>query len=171
MKQLNKKEVKQLRRELPGRGKEITLVLENIQYARNVAAMFRTADAARAGRIFLTGISKVPPFGKELQQVSRHKEKSVHWEFFDDTSKAINRLKREGYFIVAVEITDNAIPHYELAKLIEDKTKVAFVLGSEVYGVKNATLELCDASVFIPMYGKGASLNVTTSGGIILYSF
>lgn len=171
MKQLNKKEVKQLRRELPSRGKEITLVLENIQYARNVAAMFRTADAAKAGRIFLTGISKVPPFGKELQQVSRHKERSIYWEFYDETSKAINRLKREGYFIIAIEITDNAIPHYQLAELVADKDKIAFVLGSEVYGVKNATLELCDASVFIPMYGKGASLNVTTSGGIVLYSF
>ncbi|MBL8015330.1 MAG: hypothetical protein JNK26_04045 [Candidatus Doudnabacteria bacterium] len=171
MSQLKKSEIRALRKSLPSRPEQVVLVLENIQYARNVAAMFRTADAAGVNRIFLTGISKQPPFGKELQQVSRHKEKSVQWQYFQDTNSVINKLKGDGFFIIAIELAEGAISHQELPAAIEGKQKICFILGSEVYGVKESTLQATDLQVYVPMYGKGASLNVTASGAVVLYSF
>lgn len=170
MRQLTKKETKDQFKPLK-RKQEIVLVLENIQYARNVASMFRTADAAGVRRIVITGISKFPPFGKELQQTSRHKERQVPWEYEQEPTKAINKLKREGFKLVAAEITDNSVDLSELSSKLAGIDKVAIVLGSEVYGVANKTLELCDLAVSVPMYGKGASLNVSATGAIVLYAF
>lgn len=171
MRQLNKKEVKKKYKEFPKRSQEIVLILENIEYARNVASIFRTAEAAGVKKIFLTGISKVPPFGKEMRQVSRNKEASLPWEFKENASLVINKLKKEGFFVCAIELTDNSVTLSRLKDSLKGKDKVAFVAGSEVYGTKKTTLENCDISVEIPMYGKMASLNVSVSVGVVLFGF
>jgi tRNA G18 (ribose-2'-O)-methylase SpoU len=153
------------------RKKEVVLLLENIQYAVNVASMFRTADAAGVKKIVLSGISHKPPFGKDLSKTSRAKERSVDWHYLESTTKAVKDLKKEGYYLVGVELTSESQDISQLSYIISDKDKVCFVLGSEVYGVKEETLSYCNAVVFIPMFGKGASLNVSVSAGIVLYSF
>ena len=170
MKQLTKKEIKHLVKESDKRDKEIYLILENIQYARNVASIFRTADAAGVKKILLTGISKTPPFGKELKQVSRNKEGSVEWKYYEETFDAIKEAKQNGFLIVAIELTDASINLYDLQNRLRDVKKICFVAGSEVFGIKKVTLERSDLAVTIPMYGRGASLNVSTSVGIALYS-
>lgn len=169
MRQLRKKEIKKMFKEFK-REQEIYLILENIQYARNVASIFRTADAAGVRRMYLTGISKTPPFGKELMQTSRFKEKSVEWMYQENTASLIQSLKKKEFYVVAVELTDSAISMYELTDKIHDHDKVAFVFGSEVFGVKKETLAACHEAMFIPMYGRGASLNVGASVAIALYS-
>ncbi len=170
MEQLNKKQIKKFFKGAR-RDREIYIILENTQYARNVAGIFRTADAAGVKKVILSGISKTPPFGKDLSKASRNKEKVVRREYFEDPKKAIASVKKEGFYLVAVELTNEAEEISRLSYLISDKQKVCFVFGSEVYGVKNETLRACHASVYLPMYGKGASLNVATTAGIVLYSF
>ncbi len=170
MEQLSKKQIKKFFKGIR-RDKEIIILLENIQYARNVASIFRTADAAGVRKIYLSGISKTPPFGKDLSKASRNKERNVQWEFIEDTNKAINKINKENYYTVAVELTNEAEEIARLSYLVSDKDKVCFVFGSEVYGVKNDTLKKCNTSVYLPMFGKGASLNVSTTVGIVLYSF
>jgi tRNA G18 (ribose-2'-O)-methylase SpoU len=170
MKQLRKKEIKKLFKEVK-RDKEIYVILENIQYARNVASIFRTLDAGGVRRLYLTGISQQPPFGKELKKTSRNKERSVEWMYEEDTGRVINTLKKLGFVIIAVELTDNSKSISELPQLISKDSKVCFIFGSEVFGVKKTTLEKVDMAIHIPMYGRGASLNVSTTVGIILYGF
>lgn len=170
MRQLKKQEIKKLSKENK-REKEIYLILENIQYATNVAAIFRTADAAGVRRIYLTGISKTPPFGKDLKKTSRSKEDSVEWMKRETTGEVIQTLKKLGFKVIAIELTEDAIPLDQLKNEIASDQKICLVAGSEVYGVNKNTLEKCDKAVMIPMYGKGASLNVSTSVGIVLYSF
>jgi len=167
MKPLLKKEIKKLFKEYKQKV-EFVLIAENIQYARNVAELFRIADALRIQKIILTGISQKPPFGKDLVKVSRSKEKHVPWEYTEKTFNAIDKLKQQGFVVTALEITDEAVEVNEYIKNIKTK-KIAIVIGSEVYGVTKELLSHCDNSVFLPMYGKGASLNVSVSLGILLY--
>lgn len=170
MKPLSKKELKKFNKEFK-REKEIVLILENIEYARNVASIFRTSDASGVRKIFLTGISKTPPFGKEMKQVSRNSEISVEWKFEQNSGDVIASLRKKGFHIIGVELVQDAIENNRLKEIIENKEKIAFVFGSEVFGINKKTIEKCDQCVFIPMYGKNASLNVSVSAGIILYSF
>lgn len=145
--------------------KEVVVIAENIQYARNVASLFRILDAVKAKELILTGISQKPPFGKELQKVSRHKELSLPWKYFEHPGNEINKFKKQGYEIIALEITDNSV-HYAKRKY---SSKVCIVIGNETYGVTKGTLEKADSSVYLPMYGKGASLNVTMSLVVLCY--
>jgi tRNA G18 (ribose-2'-O)-methylase SpoU len=172
MEKLSKKEIKKYFKNFK-RNKKIVVLAENIQYARNVANIFRICDAAGVSRLFLTGISHTPPFGRDLRKASRNKEKSVEWFYFESSIKTIQRLKNDGFKIVAVELCKESFPVHDLKNKLEENkvNKVCFVVGNEVYGLTSRTLEYCDYAAVIPMYGKGASLNVTNSLAIALFSF
>lgn len=147
---------------------DLVVILENIQYARNVAEVFRISDAVKLSRIVLTGISQKPPFGKDLQKVSRHKERSINWEYYETTSEAIKKLRKQGYNIVALELSEDA---QELPDFLEShhSKKTAILVGNEGYGVVKTTMAAVDEKVMLPMYGKGASLNVSVSLAVMLY--
>jgi 23S rRNA (guanosine2251-2'-O)-methyltransferase len=53
--------------------------------------------------------------------------------------------------------------------LTQYPSKTCLVVGHEDHGVTRATLAACDGAVFIPMYGKGRSLNVQTALAVVLY--
>ncbi len=165
MKQLRNSELKKFIKATKVRRKNIVLILENIQYARNVASIFRTADAAGVEKIYLTGISKTPPFGKDLVKASRNKERSVQWQYFTNTDSAVNTLKTKGYVCIGLEITDKSLNYSEF----NYPDKLALIAGNETYGIVKNTLNILENSVFIPMMGKGASLNVSTALAIVLF--
>ncbi len=169
MQRLDKKQIKKFHKNFK-RTQTIVLLLENVQYARNVAGIFRTADAAGVSKIILTGVSHQPPFGKDLVKASRHKEKSVSWEYVKDTGKAIQKLRNNGYKIVGIELTQSSIQLEDLRDAMKKEDKICFIAGSEVYGLMNTTLERLDTAVQIPMYGKGASLNVGSAVAVTLFS-
>ena len=164
MKQLRGIELKRFLRRFKKPPIEVYLLLENIQYARNVASIFRTAEAYKVKKIFLVGISHKPPFGKDLRKVSRNKEKSVPWEYYENAGMIINKMKNRGYKIVALELTNES-------KKIDNiffSDKILLVAGNETYGIVEKTLSRADLSLFIPMYGKGSSLSVSISTAIAL---
>ena len=170
MRQLTPKELKKFFKNQFSRNKEIVILLENIQYERNLASIFRTADAAGVKKIYLTGITKKPPFEESLDHVSRRKENSVQWEYEKNSFFVLQNLRKQGFINIAIEITTQSLALEELKKLGQANDKICLVFGSEVFGVTNDTLKNCDEAIYIPMYGKGASLNVGVSVGIALYS-
>ena len=167
MKQLRKTELKRFLKQDRGdkNSHDIVVIAENIQYAQNVASLFRLLDAIKAKELVLSGISHKPPFGKDLKKVSRNKEESMPWKYSEHTGNDINRFKKAGYEIIALEITDKSV-HYAKRDYPQ---KVCIVIGNEAYGVTKTTLEKVDSAVYLPMYGKGASLNVTMSLTALVY--
>ena len=161
---LSKLDIKRLNRQYR-HGMEIYLILENIQYARNVASIFRIADAVAVKKIFLTGITVTPPFGKDLVKVSRHKERSVQWEYRKNTGWVLNHFRKIEVPVIALEFTNLAEPLFEF----EFPNRFALLVGNETYGITRKTLQKVYQAVFIPMFGKGASLNVHISVAVTLF--
>lgn len=143
---------------------DLVFVLQDVQDPVNVGSAFRIADAAGVRRMVLTGITTPPPHPL-VKKVGRGRDRRVPWEQVDDAVSAVESLRGEGYRVIAVEITAAAIP-YDRA---EYGDRVALVVGHEDHGVTNRTLAACDQAVFLPMFGKGASLNVHVSLGIVAY--
>ena len=74
-------------------------------------------------------------------------------------------MKSEGWRIFALEITGEAQPYFA----VEWSPKTCLVVGHEDHGVTKRALAACDRTVFLPMYGKGASLNVHVALGILAF--
>ena len=144
----------------------LVIILDNVRSLHNVGSVFRTADAFIIEKIYLCGITACPPH-KDIQKTALGATDSVDWEHLKSTKDAVLRLKEEGYKIIALEQTHNAI-------LLEDFSpergeKYALILGHEVNGVVDEVLQLCDACLEIPQFGTKHSLNISVSAGIAIW--
>ena len=142
----------------------IAAILQSVEYPANVGSIFRIADAAGMDELILTGITPTPD-NATVAKVGRGKHTRVPWRYVDDAAQAIAEVKADGYRVYALELTADAAPYHA----VEWPQKVCLVVGHEDHGVTRATLALCDEAVFLPMWGKGASLNVHVALGIVVY--
>ena len=165
MKQLRGTPLKRFLRVLqPPSPTELAIVCQSVTYPVNVGSIFRIADALDATEVLLTGVTPRPPH-PTISKVGRNKDRRVPWRAVDRPEAALQELKAKGYWIAALEITDDCQPYYA----VEYPQRVALVLGNEDHGVTRACLALCDAAVYVPMYGKGHSLNVHVSLAVVGY--
>lgn len=142
----------------------VIIVLDNIRSMENVGSFFRTADAFRIEAIYLCGITARPPH-REIHKTALGADESVDWQYFPTTAEACEHLKRNGYRIFAVEQVEGSI---KLDKF-QTPEKSAYIFGNEVDGVDDAVLVYCEQAVEIPQEGTKHSLNVSVSGGIVMY--
>ncbi len=165
MKQLRGTPLKRFLRALqPPTSIELAIVCQSVAYPVNVGSVFRIADALDAAEVVLTGITPTPP-NPTISKVGRDKDRRVPWRYVDQPDAALRELKAQGFWIAALEITEECQPYYA----IDYPHRVALVLGNEDHGVTRACLALCDTAVFVPMYGKGRSLNVHVSLAVVGY--
>jgi len=156
----------------------MVVILQDIRSLYNVGSIFRTSDAAGVEKLYLSGITPEPidRFGRirpQLAKVSLGAEKSLPWEKVKNPNYLIDKLKKQGYKILAVEQSKRAIPYYKWKPFDraqgKDKSKTALIFGNEVRGLSPAILKKADKILEIPMYGKKESLNVSVAAGIILF--
>lgn len=150
--------------------REIIVILHNIRSAHNVGAMFRTAEAAGATRVLLTGYTPTPVdrFGrarKDVAKASLGAEQMLAWKHYATLSPALKAVRAEGYRVVGVEQDARALPYTADV----GSEKVALVMGNEVKGLSLSERRLCDVLIEIPMHGRKESLNVSVAAGIALY--
>jgi tRNA (guanosine-2'-O-)-methyltransferase len=167
MKQLSSLELKRLNRDFNRKRDQnfdLCLVLHDITYAQNVGAMFRMADALRLSKIIISGVT-LSPEHPTVQKVGRGKDRYVTWEQSENIETTLNGLRQQGYTICALEATENSVPYYDYT--IPDK--LCLIAGHEEYGVAPKILDACDQAVYLPMFGKGRSLNVHIATSIFCY--
>lgn len=144
----------------------VCIVLDNVRSLHNVGSAFRTADAFRIEKIYLTGITGTPP-NREIHKTALGATDSVDWEYVDDSTEAIRQVKNEGYRIVAIEQTTESTPLQSFR--LENNQKVCLVFGNEVNGVREEIIELADQALEIPQAGTKHSLNVSVCLGIVIW--
>lgn len=151
------------------------IILHNIRSKFNVGSIFRTADACGAvSKIYLCGYTPAPidHRGKPnsgLLKVSLGAEKFIAWEQIKQTWRLLDRLKKQGYAIYGVELSESAVPYFEVKLPAKQRQKTVLVLGNEVKGLSPALLKRTDQLIEIPMYGQKESLNVAVAFGIVIY--
>ncbi len=144
----------------------LIVVLDNIRSLHNVGSVFRTADAFLIEAVYLCGITSTPPQA-EIHKTALGAEDTVEWKYFEDTHTAIDALKEKGYEVYAIEQVKGSTLLTNL-HLQKDK-KYAVILGNEVKGVQQRVVDKCDGCIEIPQFGTKHSLNVSVTGGIIIW--
>ncbi|MDD3320865.1 MAG: RNA methyltransferase [Paludibacter sp.] len=142
------------------------VILDNVRSLHNVGSVFRTADAFLVEAVYLCGITCTPPHA-EIHKTALGAENTVDWKHYDDTHIVVQELKAKGYIVFSVEQANGStmLPDLQL-----DKTKkYAVILGNEVKGVQQSVIDICDGCIEIPQFGTKHSLNVSVTGGIIIW--
>ncbi|MEI7420934.1 MAG: RNA methyltransferase [Prolixibacteraceae bacterium] len=144
----------------------LVVVLDNIRSCHNIGSVFRTSDALLIEKIYLCGITSTPP-DKEIRKTALGAENSVAWEYFAFTEEVVQKLKHEGYTVIAIEQVEGSI---SLSDYFPGKeSKLALVFGNEVKGVQQEVVDHCDFALEIPQFGTKHSFNISVSAGIVLW--
>ncbi len=144
----------------------VVVVLDNVRSAQNVGAFFRTGDAFAVEEICLCGITSTPP-NREIHKTALGAEMSVRWSHYADTLECLAHWREKGYRILAVEQVEGA----EMLDCFQPESdrKYLLIFGNEVMGVSQQAVDASDGALEIPQLGTKHSLNVSVSGGVVLW--
>jgi len=146
------------------RTKHITIAIENVYQEHNASAVLRSCDCFGLQELHV--IEKDNQY-KVQRDIALGAGRWVDMYNYNQgnqvTSDCINRLKSNGYTIVATTPhTENTIYDLDLSK------PVALVFGTERRGISEEVEQMADTFVKIPMYGFTESFNISVSVAIIL---
>jgi 23S rRNA (guanosine2251-2'-O)-methyltransferase len=144
----------------------LVVVLDNVRSLHNVGSVFRTSDAFLVEAVYLCGITSTPPHA-EIHKTALGAENTVDWKYYEDTHTAADELKTQGYTVYAIEQAEGSTLLPDL--ILEKSNKYAVILGNEVKGVQQSVVDACDGCIEIPQFGTKHSLNVSVTGGIIIW--
>jgi tRNA (guanosine-2'-O-)-methyltransferase len=151
-----------LRAVLDRRQPDLTVLLEDVQVPRNLAAILRSCDAVgvlEAHAVWPGGRLKIsrPASGGNRKWLPVRKHRTL--------AKALAHLKDRGLRVLAAHPTPDAIPFRE----VDFTLPTALLLGNEDDGLTPEALAGADAVVTIPMEGMGTSLNVSVAAALMLF--
>ena len=146
----------------------LIVVLDDVRSMHNVGSVFRTGDAFRIEAVYLCGITSTPPMA-EIHKTALGAEDSVAWKYFDTALQAVEALKAESYEVYSVEQAHGSTMLQNFTPI--NNKKYAVVLGNEVKGVHQEVIDASDGCLEIPQFGTKHSMNVSVTGGIIIWHF
>ena len=147
---------------LKKRQPDIEVILDGVHKPHNLAAILRTCDATGIGSIHAK--SKNSQIGVNLKAASG----SNHWvnmSIHNDLTKFYQSIIKKDYNIYVANNSMQAVDFREV-----DYTKpCAIILGAELDGVSNNSINLASQEIKIPINGMVNSLNVSVANAVILY--
>lgn len=143
----------------------ISVVVDNVRSIYNVGSIFRSSDAALIEKVYLTGITGTPD-NNALHKTALGAQDTVEWTYEEEAVDVVRTLRREGYTIGVLEITDQ--PTYT-SHIRPGHFPLCLVVGNELHGVRPAIVEQADMALEIPQYGAKQSLNVSVAFGIAAF--
>jgi len=161
MEQLNHTSVQNKMQTFP-----LVVIGEELRTPQNVGMSMRTSEAFGVNTFYLNNNSP-DTTNRLVQRTARNTDKTLPIIIYSDILLLLDQLKKENYYIIALEITDDSknIETYDF----KSHQKIALLIGSERFGIDQKALGMCDDSIHIPMHGLNSSMNVVNSLSVSLY--
>jgi tRNA (guanosine-2'-O-)-methyltransferase len=157
---ITKKRKETIDRVINGRTCNVSVMCERIYDTGNIAAVIRSMENLGFQKLDIVESVKT----KTRKSITKGADKWVSIRKWKDLNPCVQKLKEEGYQIVATHLSADAVPMNEI-----DFTKpTVIVLGNEKDGVSEELLEQADANCVIPTYGFSQSFNISVAAAILL---
>lgn len=150
----------------PGDVRALVGLLDNIRSIHNTGSMFRTADGAGVGHLYLAGITATPDHSR-LAKAALGAHVVVSWSYGPNAVEMAAALRSDGYRLWALEPRTPSSPAGVTVK--ERPARLALVVGNERAGVDPGVMALCEGVLSLPMTGQKTSLNAAVAFGIAVY--
>ncbi len=140
----------------------IFVALEDLSDPQNVGTIIRTADAAGAGCVILTG-NCADFMSPRAVRASMGSVFHVPVCITENLKETLGILRKSGMKTVGTSLRGSAA--------VPDLRDVCIVIGNESKGMSPGLQDACDFLYRIPMPGKAESLNAAVAAGIVIYKF
>lgn len=144
----------------------VIIILDNVRSLNNIGAVFRSADAFLIEKIYLCGITAIPPH-RDIQKTALGATETVEWEYIEDAAGLVENLRQQGIKIYSIEQAEGAVLLNDFQP--EDQTTYALIFGNEVKGVQQKIVSASNGIIEIPQVGSKHSLNISVSAGVVLW--
>lgn len=141
-------------------------ILEDIADHTNLGAIIRSASGLGIDAVLLTP-KCVDPWYRRSARVSMGTVFDLPWVRLESWPRDIERIRAHGYRMLAMELTDDAVPLNDIQLAAGEKA--AMILGNEGRGVTAEALAAVDTTVIIPMHREVDSLNVGAASAIAFW--
>jgi 23S rRNA (guanosine2251-2'-O)-methyltransferase len=142
----------------------LVLLLDVLQNPQNFGTLLRSAEA-----VGVQGVVIPPRRAANVTAavVRSSAGASEHlWIARENLVRAIQLLKREGLWIVGLQLS----PEANLLGQVDLSGPLGLVVGGEDRGLRRLVRESCDFLLKLPMGGQISSLNAAVAGSITLYA-
>jgi len=146
---------------LDGRTRDLVVLLENVDDAHNVSAVFRTCDAFGVQELHV--VDRTESF-RISRRITQGCHKWLEGSLRTGPAAAAAALRDRGFRLLAAVCDDGAAPLDEL----DLSGRVALAFGNEKAGLSGALLDACDGTFTIPLRGFVQSLNVSVAAAVAL---
>ena len=147
------------------KNRSVVIILDRVKDPHNAGAILRTAEVFGAKAVIVPFRHSPPESGSLAKSASGALETQPYIRV-PNIAQAISSLKKMNYSIIGLESSAKI----ELKSLECSKIKnLALVFGSEGYGLRRLTGELCHFLAKIKSTHKFSSLNVSNAVAISLY--
>jgi len=164
---ISEKRLDKIKKVVDGRQKDFVVVLEDVHDPHNASAILRSCDGFGVQNVFYI-FDKVEPYNpRKVGKVSSSSaNKWIDFKIFKSTTRCLNKLKKDGYEIVATILDENAKSLY---KTNFRGKKIALLVGNEHSGLSDKAIAMSDKKIYIPMRGMVQSFNVSVTTAILIY--
>jgi tRNA G18 (ribose-2'-O)-methylase SpoU len=145
----------------PESGKQLILAVPQLRSNVNLARIVRTAGACGISRMIVGGNGRIDA------SIARDALECVAIERHRSLLPVLVPLKASGISLVGLEQSTGSQCLYDYR--FPDQT--VLVIGHERLGIDEPILQLLDAVLEIPIYGRPRSHNVATATAMALYEF
>ncbi|MBU1105623.1 MAG: RNA methyltransferase [Candidatus Riflebacteria bacterium] len=142
---------------------DIVVALDGVHDQHNLSAVLRSADATGIGRVLWYPDVRRPE--KLNPEVSKGSERWVSLEAVAALPPRLLDLKKQGYKVAATHMARKAVDY----RSIDWTQPWVVVFGNEQRGCSEATIEVADANIFLPMMGFVQSLNISVAAAVTFY--
>ncbi|MFZ2463937.1 MAG: RNA methyltransferase [Caldibacillus thermoamylovorans] len=138
------------------------LLIDAVQDPGNIGTMIRTADSAGLDAV-IVGEGSVDIYNAKVLRAAQGSH--FHLPIIrGNLHQWIEKLEQNNIPIYGTALK-NAVSMYEVTPV----DKFALIVGNEGQGVNEELLRKTVKNLYIPIYGKSESLNVSVATGILLY--
>ncbi len=139
------------------------LLIDQVQDPGNLGTIIRTADSAGLSGVIL-GAGTVDVYNSKVIRSTQGslfhlpvvKADLVEW---------VEKLQKDNIPIYGTALNENA----KVYNRVPAQQSFALIVGNEGSGLSEQLLKLTTDNLYIPIYGKAESLNVSIATGILLY--
>ena len=133
-----------------------------ISKEHNVGTLVRTAHAAAATEVILTGERE---WNIPAARTADLYTEIVHLD--DDVAAFRAHLRSRGWNLVAVELAEGSVNIFDAVY----PERPCFLLGAELGGVPQELIQEADLVVQIPQWGLVPCLNLAVAGSLVVYDY
>jgi TrmH family RNA methyltransferase len=138
----------------------VTLVLHDLRDPGNVGTIIRSADAAGATAVVLSGQS-VDPFNPKTLRASAGSIFHV--------PVVVASIEAMAAHFADTQLLATVVRGGRSHREVDFTIPSVVVIGNEAAGLDAATIELCRESISIPMDGRSESLNAGVAASLIVF--